>query len=157
MRCFLAATLLLASLGVSAPAIGKPTSDEVELRRLDDRQRQATLSHDVDAMRALTHPNYQSNSPINRVQAREEILGLMKNGGLRLDSFTRTPESVVITGNVGVIMGREDVTPTAASVSGRVFGARPLMRRYTNIYIRVRGGWKLLARHVNVAPSILQK
>jgi hypothetical protein len=41
-------------------------------------------------------------------------------------------------------------TPAAASELGRTSGARPLQRRYTNIYVWEDGHWFWLARHANV-------
>ena len=36
---------------------------------------------------------------------------------------------------------------------GKTYGARPLKRRYTNIYTKENGQWLWLARHANVVPE----
>jgi len=62
------------------------------------------------------------------------------------------PEIVRVTGNVGIVMGRETFTPVVSSELGRIYGSVPLQRRYTNIYVREQGRWKWLARHAHVVP-----
>ena len=126
---------------------------EAELRAIDAGQRAAILGGDARAMEALMHRNYRVNAPSNRVLTRDQVLAMIKSGAIAAKSFERTPESVTITGNVGVVMGSERFTPTATSESGRRFGVKPLTRRYTNIYLREAGKWRFLARHANVVPE----
>jgi hypothetical protein len=42
----------------------------------------------------------------------------MRNGEIRAEQFSRTPEYVRISGNVAVVMGRETFTPAATSELG---------------------------------------
>ncbi len=149
MRSSLLISLLILT---TTAAAAQPSTDEAELRRIDDRQRQIIEAADVAAMRALAHPNLRVNAPTGRVLTHDQLLAMMGSGAIAAENFTRTPESVVVTGDIGVVMGRETVTPTKGSASGRMFGARILSRRYTNVYIRTPEGWKFLARHANVAP-----
>lgn len=134
-----------AALAQSAPA-----DQEAALRAVDARQTQAIVRGDAKAMSALLHPSFRVNAPSNRVLQREQVLSMIKSGEIGAKSFERTPESVAITGNVGVVMGREVITPTPASEAGKTFGVKPLNRRYTNVYLREGGTWRLLARHTNV-------
>ena len=90
---------------------------------------------------------------LNGFGLRDQVLAMIKSGAIAAKSFERTPESVTITGNVGVVMGSERFTPTATSESGRLFGVKPLTRRYTNVYLREAGKWRFLARHANVVPQ----
>ena len=100
----------------------------------------------------MMHANYVVNAPSSRVIPREALLSLMASGGIASERFERTIERVAITGNVGVVMGRETVTPTATSESGQLFGSRALQRRYTNVFVFEGGAWRYLARHANVVP-----
>lgn len=78
---------------------------------------------------------------------------MVASGEIRNEVFERTPEDVVITGDVGVVMGHEVVFPGAVSEQARMYGRKTLNRRYTNIYIRSSGGWQHLARHANIVPN----
>jgi hypothetical protein len=135
----------------AAPSLAQSTSTlEAELRALDAAQRAAIVAGDARAMEALSHRNLRVNAPSNRVMTREEVLAMIKSGAIAAERFERTPESVTITGDVGVVMGSERIVPTATSESGRLFGVKPLDRRYTNVYLREGGKWRFLARHANV-------
>ena len=78
---------------------------------------------------------------------------MMRGGQIGSEAFERTVESVTVSGDLGIVMGNEVFTPTAASELGRLYGARPLKRRYTNVYARRHGQWLWLARHANVVPE----
>jgi hypothetical protein len=90
------------------------------------------------------------NAPNNRILSREDLMRMVKSGEIRNEVFERTPEDVVITGDVGVVMGYEAVFPGAGSEQARMYGRKRLTRRYTNVYIRSGGTWLHLARHANV-------
>ena len=51
-----------------------------------------------------------------------------------------------------MVIGREVFTPTAQSELGRLYGAVPLQRRYTNVYVWQDGRWYWLARQAAVVP-----
>lgn len=148
---FVASSIALAS---AAPGNAEPRSKlEAELRAIDAQQRAAITAGDVRAMEALSHPDLMVNAPSNRVLTRAQVLAMMKSGAIAAERFERTPERVTITGDVAVVMGSERLVPTATSESGRLFGTKPLNRRYTNIYLRENGRWRFLARHANVVPQ----
>ena len=136
--------LSLALLGGCA-TINAQYGDEASLRALDERQRQ-----DVRGMTEMAHRNLRINAPTNQVLTREQLLAMMASGDVAAEDFVRVPEAVTISGNIGIVMGHESFTPTAASASGRMFGARPLKRRYTNVYMFDGGRWKFIGRHANV-------
>ena len=56
-------------------------------------------------------------------------------------------------GAVAVVMGHEVIFPGATSEQARMYGQKPLNRRYTNVYIRAGGAWRHLARHANIVPG----
>jgi hypothetical protein len=81
---------------------------------------------------------------------RETFLAGVRSGEIRSEAFTRTAEVVTISGNKAVVMGRETFTPALQSELGRRYGAVPLERRYTNVYVYEDGRWQWWARHANV-------
>jgi len=127
---------------------------EASLRAADAQQLQAIMTRDDKAMATMAHANLRINAPTGRILKREELLSMMASGEIATERFERTPESVTITGNLGVVMGGEIVVPTATSTSGQMFGAgKTLQRRYTNVYLLEQGAWKFIARHANVVPT----
>jgi hypothetical protein len=119
---------------------------------VDEQQRALVAKSDVAGLSRLAHPSLRINAPGGRVLTRDQFLRNMRTGEIAAEGFERTAEVAVITGNIGVVMGRETFTPAPGSELGRTFGARPLERRYTNVYVWQRGRWLWLARHANVLP-----
>ncbi|UTP40858.1 nuclear transport factor 2 family protein [Phenylobacterium sp. LH3H17] len=147
--------LVLAVAGPVAaqvPAAAPRTADETAVLEADARQRDAVAKSDLAAIAQIAHPNLRVNAPNNRILTRQDLIRMVGSGDIRNDVFERTPETVVITGDVGVVMGREVVYPGAASEQARMYGQKTLNRRYTNIYLREGGAWRHLARHANVIP-----
>ena len=149
LRCIAAAgiALVLGSCATVAPA-----DDLAALRTLDQYEKEVVAARDITAMDALAHPSLLINAPVNRVLTREQLMERLSNGEIAAEQFDRVPEAVRISGNVGIVMGRETFTPVISSELGRIYGATALQRRYTNIYIREKGRWKWLARHAHVVP-----
>lgn len=134
---------LALALGLAAPAASRaqsaapetatiaPTPDEAALLAADARQRDAVANVDLPAIAAGAHPNLRVNAPNNRILTREDLIRMVGSGEIRNEVFERVPEQVVITGDVGVVMGRERVYPGAASeqVSGaKAFNATVVQR-----------------------------
>lgn len=153
----LALAVLLAAGSTAVAAQPRPdlarSPDETALLEADVRQRDAVANVDLEAIRRISHPNLRVNAPSNRVLTGEDLVRMVGTGEIRNELFERVPETVVITGDVGVVMGHETVVPGAASEQARMYGRRTLNRRYTNVYLRVDGQWRHLARHANIVPA----
>jgi hypothetical protein len=150
--------LLFTALLVAACASGQAGAGPMEdVRAVDEAQRRMVAASDVAGLAALAHANLRINAPGNRVLTREQFLKNMSSGEISAEQFERTAEDISISGDVAVVMGRETFTPAAASELGRTYGAVPLLRRYTNVYVREKGRWLWLARHANVVarPTVL--
>lgn len=153
--CVAVATMVLAGpLAAANPPPSAQTADQRAVLAADAQQRQAVASVDVAAIGKISDPNLRVNAPNNRILTRDDLMRMVASGAIRNEVFERTPEEVVITGDVGVVMGHETVFPGAASEQARMYGRKTLLRRYTNIYIRSAGAWRHLARHANVIPSV---
>jgi hypothetical protein len=150
--CLLAIGSGMAALPAAA-AIPEPAAQSADQRAVlaaDAQQRLAVASGDTDAINAIAHPNLRVNAPNNRILTREDLVRMVASGEIRNEVFVRTPEDVVITGDIGVVMGHEEVFPGAESEQARMYGRRTLRRRYTNVFIRSADGWRHLARHANI-------
>lgn len=152
MRCTPHATIvLLALLLLATPAaaqVAKP--DDASLLAADAEQKRIIVEQDHDAQRRFMHENYIINAPANRVLRKADALSIMARGGNAAERFDRVIEGHQITGNIGIVMGREVVQPTTGSQLGQQFGARPLSRRFTNVFVFEDGRWVFLARHATV-------
>jgi hypothetical protein len=127
--------------------------DLASLRATDHAQMSAVSAGDIAALDALAHPDLRINAPTGRILTHQAFFAAMRSGAIGAEAFTRTPEDAVIRGEIGVVMGSEVFTPTAASDLGRQYGAVPLQRRYTNVYVWQDGRWRWLARHANVVAQ----
>ena len=143
----------LALFLVAGCATAVSPEGQARILAIDEDQRRMVAASDVAGLERLAHPNLRINAPGGRVLTREQFLTNMRSGEIAAESFERAAEDVSISGNFAVVMGRETFTPAPASELGRSYGARPLQRRYTNIYVRQQGRWLWLARHANVLPS----
>lgn len=144
-------TLALGPVAVAAQPVDSP--EQEELRALDERLRVIVVAGDAEAMRARAHPALRVNAPNGQVIDRDALLALLEAGDIATERFERVIEAITVTGDVGVVMGREILEPRASSLRGREFGTGALNRRYTNIYLRENGEWRFLARHANVVSQ----
>jgi len=129
--------------------------DEASLRAADAEELRIVLTGDANAERTFMHPNYLVNSPVNRIVRKEQLIKMLSEGQIASDAIERTIEATAITGNVGIVMGREIVKPKPTSELGRLHGAKTLERRFTNVFLFENGDWRLLARQstvINTAP-----
>jgi hypothetical protein len=152
-----AACLLLSVLSVlSVPALGQTVplaGPQAALARLDMQQKTMVGRADIEGLAALSAPELTINAPTGRILTRAQFLAMMRDGRIGAEDFERTVESVEVSGDVGIVMGREVFTPTPKSELGKTYGAVPLNRRYTNVYKLDHGHWFWLARHANVVPK----
>lgn len=74
----------------------------------DQELRDALHAHDVDTTGRLYAPEFALNSPLNRVQTRQETIGFVANRQMRQVGATRVIEAAYRSGDdVVVIMGHE--------------------------------------------------
>lgn len=119
---------------------------ENEIKNLEQSEVKAVLEKDSVMLLKLWDKDYVVNSPDNVV---------VFPGKSTLDrpvlkrpkvSFTREVEQVIIKGDVVFSMGNETVIPLG---DDRLTG-QTVKRRYTNIWMKREGTWKLVARHASV-------
>lgn len=142
--------LLAIALLLGASAAQAAGRDKASVLAVDESQRAMVAAADVAGLNRLAHPNLRINAPGGRVLSRAQFLANMRSGEISAEAFQRTAEDVMISGDTAVVMGREVFTPSAGSELGRLYGAKPLQRRYTNVYLWDHGRWRWLARQANV-------
>lgn len=148
---FNCALLLLASLA-TGPCLAGDIS-ESSLRAADAEQMRIIVAEDAGAQEAFMHQNYILNGPANRVMRKPVLVRMLSEGQMASEHFERVIEGTAITGNIGIVMGREIVRPAADSALGRRLGSRDLQRRFTNVFLFEDGAWYFLARQASVVES----
>ena len=123
-----------------------PSKAEIEIRNLEERERNAMLNHDTLTLKKLWAEDFTVNAPFNRVLlSRRELMDMVNKGSIQFSSFTRNIEHVVVKKDIAVTMGSEEVVFTGnVSQAGQT-----IKRRFTNIWVKQSGVWKLTFRHAN--------
>jgi ketosteroid isomerase-like protein len=117
-----------------------------EIRRLELAHADAILNGDAAALDSLMDDDITVNHPTNRiVKEKKELLDLIQQGIIRYTAFKRYPELFLFFKNMVVVMGNEIVVPA----KGAPNAGKALQRRYTNIWIKRDGKWRLTVRHAN--------
>ena len=71
---------------------------------------------------------------MNQIVRKDQLIKLLSEGKIASESIERTIEAIAITGNVGIVMGRETIKPKPDSELGLVHGVKTLDRRFTNVF-----------------------
>lgn len=143
--------MLFAIILAASPVAGAGTRQSI--LAIDELQRASVAASDVAALDKLAHANLRINAPGGHVLTRAQFLANMRSGEIAAENFTRTAEDVTISGDVAVVMGHETFTPKVQSELGRKYGATPLQRRYTNVYVWQGNRWQWLARQASIVPA----
>jgi hypothetical protein len=148
-----AQTLLLFTLLVALPLYAAGLKPNVAtLRAADAEQMRIIVQGDYRAQQAFMHPNYIINGPSNEMLSKSVVVKMLSEGKMASDRFERTIERTAITGNVGIVMGREVVHPLPNSQLAGLHGDKVLNRRFTNIFLFEKGKWLFLARQATIVP-----
>ncbi|HVT45075.1 MAG TPA: nuclear transport factor 2 family protein [Thermoanaerobaculia bacterium] len=151
MKQAIAFPFLLVLLGCATqaakPASPEPAAEEAIVRLLDEQVRMAVLDRDTTALERLLSEQLIVNAPNNQVSLnRRAVLDLVQQGVIHYASFERTIEVVRIDGDVAIVMGAEIVRP----IGNAPLAGQTVQRRFTNIWKKEDGTWRLTARHANV-------
>jgi ketosteroid isomerase-like protein len=144
MRLIYLAVILAVFVPGSAAAqsVQQKANIEQEIRRLDLAHADAILRGDLAALDKLWTEDFKVNNPFNEVDRADRI----RTGAMTYASFTREPETVLVHGDTVIVMGREIVVPKGDSPGA----GTTINRRYTNIWMKRSGKWRLIARHASV-------
>lgn len=143
------AAILILAFGC-AGAAGATEPSEASLRAADAEQMRIIVEEDAPAQQAFMHENYIINGPSNRVMRKDVLVDMLSKGGMASESFKREIEATAITGNIGIVMGRETVAPAPGSQLGKLHGSATLQRRFTNVFLFDGGKWRFLARQATI-------
>jgi ketosteroid isomerase-like protein len=129
-------------------------SDEEAVRSLDDQERTAALKRDVPALERLWSEQFTVNAPNNQVVSgkRAVLETFVHSGVINFASFVRDIEFIHVDSDFAIIMGLETLQPRSDAPSVGLVAGQMVKRRFTNIWKKEAGTWRLFARHANVIP-----
>ena len=119
-----------------------PTAWEREIRALEEVNRSAFLSRDLERLDAIWSDHLVVNSPINRIHEKRVVLDLLQRGIIAHATFESDIEILRRLGDLVLVMGGEVVT--------NIPDGPIIRRRFTNVWRAEGGSWRLVARHANV-------
>jgi len=115
------------------------SSDELEIKKAETTWSEALVKYDTLTLQKLWSADYVINNPMGKVVTGKEILNAMK-AGVRYQAYEKTIDRITFIDNIAVVMGKESLLdkpmqPTQSTV-----------RRFTDIWMKKGGEWKLIAR-----------
>jgi ketosteroid isomerase-like protein len=119
---------------------------ESEIRSLEQIEVKAVLEKDTVMLLKLWDKDYVVNSPNNTIVFAGKTATDRPVLKMPRSSFTRVVEQIIIRGDIVFSMGSETVVPAGDLPNS----GQTVKRRYTNIWMKQEGKWKLVARHANV-------
>jgi ketosteroid isomerase-like protein len=137
-------TILLTLASVSA---GQNNKIEILIRQLDQKNASIVAHADTASLMKLLAPEFTINRTTGTiVSGRDNTLQLMRHGMVSYDSFSVETELVLVkNARFAVSMGSE----TVISGGNRELKGQIVRRRFTHVWIKENGEWKLFARHAN--------
>jgi len=126
----------------AAQSVKEKTKIETEVRKLDLAHADAILRGDLTTLDKLWTEDFKVNNPFNQIDRADRI----RTGAVTYSSFVREAEAVLIHGDTVIVMGREIVVPKGNSPDS----GKTINRRYTNIWMKRSGNWRMVARHASV-------
>jgi len=136
-------TLLLCS---HLPVLSQP-ADEAEIRNLERLEVEALLKVDTAALyNKYWSPGMVINTPANRVGTVEDTKRLLLAGMIDYSFLERNIEKITFNENIAIVMGHEKMQPRGVSSNA----GKIVTRRFTNIWMKSRSGWSIVARQATV-------
>lgn len=140
--------LVVLSLSHSGAKEGGQKNLEKELNRLNRRLTDAYEREDVDLLRQLLSDRHVHNNVFGHRMSKEEFLADIESGTLIFESY-KTPEiEWFITDETAVATG---VIEARAVRAGKPVPATRF--RFTRIYTREQGSWRVLLFHNTMLPK----
>jgi ketosteroid isomerase-like protein len=144
--------LLILTAGLACATTGSlssSTNDEAAIRALEEQERLAVLNKNFTALEGIWSERFMVNAPTNQIAPNRNFVLAAFRQGLAYSSFERNIERVFMEGDLAIVMGGETIKPTGnAPMAGQT-----VPRRFTHIWKKEGGAWRLLARHANVIAA----
>jgi ketosteroid isomerase-like protein len=115
---------------------------------IQDQLHEFGIAGDAKAFGALISADFVASDPSNTIRHRDEIVALVSSGRLRYESIeTSIDYARQIGDDLVVIIGTES---TLQSDLESVATSHKLKRRFTNVYRKENGEWRLLIKQSTI-------
>ncbi|HLI79555.1 MAG TPA: nuclear transport factor 2 family protein [Candidatus Binataceae bacterium] len=130
------------------------TDRSSEVAEVEEREAQATLGNDVNALDALWSESLVVSSTANLVLSKNQALTLFRGGRIRLKTFERRVSKVAVIDDVALATGNESFT-VKEDPTGKDPSPTDLFTcSYMNAWKLERGQWKMIGRHVGLMARL---
>lgn len=146
-------TILTAMVAVQSLVLiaQNDSQKEDDVRAIEQVEVQALLQKDTVTLKKIWAPGFMVNSPFNMVFIGGQV-GLVSAGIISYTSFIRNIEHVMVLKDAVITMGSEIVIPSGLDP----MAGQTIQRRYSNIWIKEKSNWILVARHANnICPAVV--
>ena len=116
-----------------------------EIAALEEAHRRAFLERDVERVASLWSDQLLVNSPLNRVNDKQQLLALLRAGTSAHSEMDERIDVVERRKDLVVVMGSERIVNAP--------GGPAFHRRFTNVWRQEDGSWRLLLRHANIIAA----
>src|SRR6478752_7552878 len=120
---------------------------EQVIRKLDNERIQAQIHADVAALKRIYADDFIGVGPSGTVRTKPQVISDFTSGDLRFQSITTEDVRVRVYGNASVETGRSTMDGID---KGR---AVPHDTRFTRVWIKQQGSWRLVANHYSSSMS----
>ena len=119
---------------------------ENKIRKLDNEQKEAYFRRDTATLLKLFSPHVIINGFSNKFETLQDVLSRIRQEGNNMDYYDRIIEKVIFAHNTAIVMGNETIKPSGIAVNA----GKTVKRRFTNIWIRNKKSWQLVARQSTI-------
>ena len=132
--------LLVLVLASSGPIAAQTTSDETELRRLEDNWCRALKTRDTALLNQILAQDYVEVTSSGAIESRAEAMAAIQDPQSSTTSCGNSNVTVRVFGNAAVVTG---VMDHAGTSNGVLFRGKRLV--FTDTYVRRDGRWQCVA------------
>lgn len=119
---------------------------EREIRRLNAREVEAMLHHEIKTLRGLWSDEFVVTNPLNQFVNKRQVIELIESGRLAFTAYDRQLEYVRSYRDTAIVAGSETVV-----WAGKMPGAGKTSHlRFTAVWVKQDGRWQEVARHANI-------
>ena len=149
MHRFLLSLAML--VGLAVPTLADVAGDERDLKQLTADIQTAVVAENLAFLESVLHPDYVHTRPNGIFSDRASFLASVKRDeaepNVNYDKLTSTDVAVRLYGDTAILTGRSGI------VSDDTSGALTGETRWTRIYLRQDGTWKLVAFQATLVPK----
>lgn len=121
-------------------------SEDSLIHKLEDRERIAILKGDTIELSKLMSKKIVVHNPENTIVGYGQIMDRIRGGKISYSSFERSIDTIAFINEMAVVMGLETIIPKGATL----YGGKTVTRRFTNIWTKENGEWKLTVRQATI-------